>query len=129
MNVDQIPEAIAFRTSRGRRVSLLEPGTPERQQAEMISDLRAAGTTVREISDSVHLSTATIRRLLNRLELTRAVESGTMDKRIRELCREAGIKPPVVHRIPKPREATPRKASARTKPAPKPATARARKAS
>lgn len=84
MQVSDIPLDLVFRNTRGRRVSLLAPGSAERRQAEQVARKREQGLTMRQIEAETGLSLSTLRRLLNRLILTKEIEAGVFDKEIRK---------------------------------------------
>lgn len=90
MNVQTVIDShINFYDHRGKRIALLAPGSSERDVAEAIHRLREQGTTLREIAAQSGLSLSTIRRSLNRLALTEAVEAGERDKELKPLLKNA----------------------------------------
>lgn len=94
MQVQQIPRDVAFYDHRGKRISLLPKGSEARKQAEAVLALREQGVTFQEMHEKTGLSLSTLRRALNRLHLTLAVESGDFDKELRRLVpaqRESGM--------------------------------------
>jgi hypothetical protein len=88
MNVTDVPASVVMRDHRGKAIALLVPRSPERKAAEAVRALREKGVTMNRISAETHLSIATLRRMLNRLSLTEAVEAGKHDKAIRAIIRE-----------------------------------------
>ena len=89
MNVIDVTAAgVVMRDHRNKAVALLAPRTPERKAAEAVRALREKGRTMRQISEESNLSLATLRRMLNRLAMTEAVEAGKYDRDIKAIIRE-----------------------------------------
>lgn len=59
-----------------RRMAYLVPGTKERKLAEDIEIMRADGQEMKAIARKIHVSVPTVRRMINSLELSQAVEQG-----------------------------------------------------
>lgn len=57
-----------------RRVHFLAEGTKEREYAEWVRDQREEGRTMKALATETHFSIATLRRWLNDLALTEAIE-------------------------------------------------------
>lgn len=90
MNVQEVAAAgVVMRDHRNKAVALLAPRSAERKAAEGVRALRDKGVTMRKISEETNLSLATLRRMLNRLAMTEAVEAGKYDREIKAIIREA----------------------------------------
>lgn len=61
-----------------RRMAYYPPGSAQRRLAERIDKAREKGVPMRDIAKKQHVSIPTVRRIINNLELSRAVEGGEM---------------------------------------------------
>lgn len=92
MNVTEVAAAgVVMRDHRGKAVALLAPGSADRKAAETVRRLRNKGVTMRKISEDTNLSLATLRRMLNRLLMTEAVEAGKYDRDIKAIIRASKV--------------------------------------
>ena len=57
-----------------RHIPYLAPGTTQRDQAEMVQSAIKKGFSVAELADQLEISQPTIRRLVERLALSKALE-------------------------------------------------------
>jgi hypothetical protein len=62
-----------------RNIPFYAVGTTVRQQAEQVATLREAGLGMAKIAAEMHMSIPTVRRMLNSLILSQALEAGNLD--------------------------------------------------